>query len=131
MLSTEYRVALDEIWTRLSFVPTANHLEALDLINSLLFIKQLDQTEAEKGKLSILSGEALKNPVYTTNLQPLRWRSFHYLYQLDLSELIYQKNGVLHLAKRLPEYRKIQKFSKADNVFQLPIRSASELHRMS
>jgi|GEM_PF-6029844 len=112
MLSSEYSAKLDKIWTGFSSTTELHAPAVLDLINSLLFIKQLDEIQAEKGRLSALSGKPVDNPIYTTDLQDLRWSSFHYLDQKSLFELFYRKNGVLEFAKSLPEYSSLQKFEK-------------------
>ena len=120
MLSTEYRATLDKIWSGFLLASESNHFAVLDLINTLLFLKQLDQIDAEKGKLSVLSGEPVENPIYTQDQQDLRWQSFHYLDNESLFQLVYQRNGVLEFVKNLPQYNTLRKFNKEEHVLVPP-----------
>ena len=115
MLSTEDKSRLDKIWASLLLTPAQNRLAIIDFVNTLLFIKQLDQIESEKGKISALSGEPIENPIYVEEQQDLRWQSFHYLEEESLFELFYKKNGVLEFVKSLPEYNSLAKFDKEEN----------------
>jgi len=117
MLSNENSAVLDKVWAGFSRASQSNPGAVLDFINSLLFIKQLDETQAEKGKMSALSGKPMENPTFTKDQQDLRWRSFHYLEQDSLFKLFFQENGVLDFAKSLPEYSILKKFNKEDKSF--------------
>ena len=117
MSPIKYNAILDRIWSGFGSAVESNGAGVLDLIHILLFIKQLDEAQAEMGKSSALSGEPIENPIYMPEQQHLRWHSFHYLDERELFELFYRKNGVLDFAKNYPAFQGIQRFESDSKIF--------------
>jgi hypothetical protein len=114
MLSTGNSAVLDKVWNGFWPATDLKPLAVLDFVNSLLFLKQLDEIQAEEGRISALSGKPVEDPIYTPDQQDLRWSSFQYLDQESLFEIFYKKDGVFDFLNSVPEYRRLRKFNKED-----------------
>jgi hypothetical protein len=118
MLSTEHSGLLDKIWQFYWPATDLKPLTVVDSLNSLLFIKQLDESASEKEKNTVPGTP--ENLVVKPEEQNFRWSSFQHKDPESLYELFTGKPGVLDFAKAHPAYSRMERFGKEDRILIPP-----------
>ncbi|OHV50071.1 MULTISPECIES: class I SAM-dependent DNA methyltransferase [unclassified Pseudofrankia] len=81
MLAGDLRSGIDRVWDTFWSGGISNPLEAIEQITYLILLRRLDDIQAAKESKARLTGQPIKNPVYTDATRHLRWSRFR-----DLSD---------------------------------------------
>ena len=79
MITGDIKNKIDIIWNAFWSGGISNPLEVMEQMTYLLFIRRLDEIQITQELQSEITGEPVKNPIFTPEQSHLRWTSFTHL----------------------------------------------------
>ena len=79
MITGDIKNKIDTIWNAFWSGGISNPLEVMEQMTYLLFIRRLDEIQITQELQSEITGEPVKNPIFTPEQSHLRWTSFTHL----------------------------------------------------
>lgn len=76
MITGTLKTQVDNIWETYWNNGISSPMTVIEQFSYMLFIKRLDDMQLEKEKKAMITGEAIRKPVYTPEEKILRWSNF-------------------------------------------------------
>lgn len=111
MLPTEFRAELDALWSEFWPATDIKPLAVIDFINSVFFIRYLEEVQEKKERVASFYNKPVESPVYAEDQQEFRWSAFNQMDKHDLYQLFNRPgNNILNFARSTSEYKKWSRF---------------------
>ena len=88
MITGELKSKVDRIWTTVWAGGISNPLSVIEQLTYLLFIKGLDELHTRKERKAARTGKPIEEPVFTADLDALRWSRFKELAPEQMFETV-------------------------------------------
>ena len=126
MITGELKSKIDRVWDAFWSGGISNPLSVIEQISYLLFIKRLDDLHAVKEKQAIRLNQQIKDPIFTSEQNQLRWSKFKDFDSESMYTVVSQKVfpfiKSLHADKEDSSYARHMK----DAIFMIPTPSLLE-----
>jgi type I restriction enzyme M protein len=76
VITGELRSKIDRVWDAFWSGGISNPLEVIEQITYLMFIRRLEDIQTAKERRANRTGKPVENPIYTADIQVLRWSRF-------------------------------------------------------
>ncbi len=105
MLLNELHAKLDNLWADFWPATELRPLAVVDFINSVFFIRQLDETQSKKERSAAFYGKPVEASLYSSPQADLRWSSFQHLDKESIYLHFNKIDGYCIAAKRTSRTR--------------------------